>query len=70
MTRGQRRARRANYLAYFTRAERFCLIWVPAVNRTTAARHEGAIELMARDLIAAVKDVARDSFDVTAVERV
>lgn len=40
------------------------LVHVPAVNRSTQARNLPEVDLMARDLIAIMLDVAPDSFDL------
>ena len=52
------------YHANVERDGRFWLIRVPEIGRPTQARHLREVEEMARDLIAVLRDVAPDSFDL------
>lgn len=52
------------YRADVERDGRCWYIRVPAISRSTQARHLREIELMARDLIAVMEDVPSDSFHV------
>jgi hypothetical protein len=46
------------------RGDRFWLVHVPEVNRSTQARNLREIEPMARDLVAVLTDVSPDSFEL------
>ena len=52
------------YTAQATRTESVWLVYVPEVDRTTQARKVAEIEPMARDLVAVMRNVAPDSFEL------
>lgn len=52
------------YTALVTRDERSWLIHIPEIDRFTQARNLREIEIMARDLVAVMEQVAPDSFDL------
>lgn len=58
------------YTARATRDGRFWLIHVPEIERYTQARSLREIESMARDLIAVMADVDRDSFELSVEVRI
>jgi hypothetical protein len=57
------------YHANVERDGRFWLIRVPEIGRSTQARYLREVEEMARDLIAVMREVAPDSFDVVVSYR-
>lgn len=52
------------YTAFVGRGERYWLVTVPEIQRTTQARTLREIEPMARDLIAVMERVDPQSFDL------
>jgi len=52
------------YHATVQRGERFWLVYVAELDRWTQARHDGEIELMARDLVATMLEIPADSFEM------
>lgn len=54
----------STYHAQVTRGDKFWLIRVPEIDRSTQARHLREVETMARDLVAVMEDVEPDSFEL------
>jgi hypothetical protein len=54
----------SKYTAEVERDGKFWMIRVPEIDYLTQARHVREIETMARDLIATIKDVPADSFEL------
>jgi hypothetical protein len=54
----------STYHAEVKHGDKYWLIYVPEVDRSTQARHVREIETMARDLVAVMEDVPTDSFEL------
>jgi hypothetical protein len=55
----------SKYHAQVTRSDRFWLVHVPELNRTTQARNLPEVEVMARDLVAVMENVDPATVDIT-----
>lgn len=60
----------STYTVVVTRGERYWLVHVPEVERSTQARHLREVDAMARDLVATMRDVPPESFELDVDVRV